>query len=161
MIKPNTYFVFSLITLIFLSGCDSTKELLGITDTQPDAFEVLDRAPLELPPEFNLKPPEPGKKRPQETSKRQIAAQHLQQSAQNTETQQPIKNPTRSGHYKTSHGQNAFLKKAKATPVETPLRNQMRAQEEADNQDSFLKKLVAEEKKEPVINPVQEQKRLA
>ncbi|MGZ9097583.1 MAG: DUF3035 domain-containing protein [Micavibrio sp.] len=49
-----------------LSACDSAKEQLGLTRSSPDEFAVVKRAPLEMPPEFTLRPPEPGAPRPQE-----------------------------------------------------------------------------------------------
>lgn len=49
-----------------LSACDGAKEQLGLTRSSPDEFAVVKRAPLEMPPEFTLRPPEPGAPRPQE-----------------------------------------------------------------------------------------------
>ncbi len=62
---------FLLATLTILSaatmtGCDSAKKELGLTRTSPDEFAVVKRAPLEMPPEFTLRPPQPGAARPQE-----------------------------------------------------------------------------------------------
>jgi hypothetical protein len=51
-----------------LSGCDSFKRAVGIERTSPDEFAVESRAPLTIPPDFNLRPPQPGATRPQETS---------------------------------------------------------------------------------------------
>lgn len=62
---------FFLATLTILSattmtGCDNAKKELGLTRTSPDEFAVVKRAPLEMPPEFTLRPPQPGAARPQE-----------------------------------------------------------------------------------------------
>jgi len=35
----------------------------------PDEFKVVARAPLEVPPDFNLRPPQPGSPRPQEMAR--------------------------------------------------------------------------------------------
>jgi hypothetical protein len=51
-----------------LVGCSNWKQTLGIEPTSPDEFAVESRAPLTVPPDFNLRPPEPGASRPQETS---------------------------------------------------------------------------------------------
>ncbi len=51
---------------IGLTGCSGTKEKLGLTRKAPDEFAVVKRAPLTLPPNYNLRPPEPGAPRPQE-----------------------------------------------------------------------------------------------
>lgn len=49
-----------------VSGCDSTRRALGIGKSAPDEFAVMARAPLVVPPDFNLRPPAPGMGRPQE-----------------------------------------------------------------------------------------------
>ena len=43
-----------------LEGCQSLKEATGATKTAPDEFTVLTKAPLVIPPDFNLRPPQPG-----------------------------------------------------------------------------------------------------
>lgn len=58
--------VFLLTGAALLSACDGAKEQLGLTRSSPDEFAVVKRAPLEMPPEFSLRPPEPGAPRPQE-----------------------------------------------------------------------------------------------
>lgn len=49
-----------------LSACENVRSELGLTKQSPDEFRVVSRAPLSLPPEFTLRPPEPGTVRPQE-----------------------------------------------------------------------------------------------
>jgi hypothetical protein len=49
-----------------LSGCDSTKQALGMTKVVPDEFRVVTKAPLVVPPDYSLRPPSPGQPRPQE-----------------------------------------------------------------------------------------------
>jgi len=51
-----------------LAGC-SGEELtrnFGLTRDAPDEFEVTTRAPLSMPPNYDLRPPRPGAARPQE-----------------------------------------------------------------------------------------------
>lgn len=43
-----------------LVGCESTKEQLGMTKKQPDAFVVYSRAPLSMPPADYFDLPQPG-----------------------------------------------------------------------------------------------------
>jgi hypothetical protein len=60
---------FILITLfvtIISTGCSETRRVLGYDKVSPDEFTVLVRAPLEQPPDYNLRPPMLGVKRPQE-----------------------------------------------------------------------------------------------
>ena len=54
--------------VVVLGGCNNWKQTLGIEPTSPDEFAVESRAPLTIPPDFNLRPPEPGAARPQEAS---------------------------------------------------------------------------------------------
>jgi len=53
--------------LVTLSACDKAKEVLGLTRETPDEFQAVNHPPLEIPPEFTLRPPQPGATRPQET----------------------------------------------------------------------------------------------
>ncbi len=43
--------------LMTLSGCSNVKKTLGFEKNAPDEYQVVSRAPLSLPPDFNLKPP--------------------------------------------------------------------------------------------------------
>ena len=43
-----------------LSACDSIRESAGIGKDTPDEFAVVTKAPLVIPPDFNLHPPAPG-----------------------------------------------------------------------------------------------------
>ena len=49
-----------------LSGCSSLSSALGMSKTPPDEFAVVTKAPLVLPPDYTLRPPQPGAQRPQE-----------------------------------------------------------------------------------------------
>ena len=54
------------VAVALLSGCQYTRRALGIDKSIPDEFAVVSRAPLVMPPDFNLRPPAPGSERPQE-----------------------------------------------------------------------------------------------
>lgn len=43
-----------------LSACQSLRDAAGLTKQSPDEFAVVTKAPLIIPPDFNLKPPTPG-----------------------------------------------------------------------------------------------------
>ncbi|WP_216825487.1 DUF3035 domain-containing protein [Kiloniella sp. EL199] len=61
---------FGLVVLsLIITGCsDGLKEQIGLGKRAPDEFRVVSRAPLSLPPDYNLAPPRPGALRPQEGS---------------------------------------------------------------------------------------------
>ena len=60
--------VASLCSMPLLSGCDSIRQMVGLDRRGPDEFAVESRAPLTIPPDFELRPPAPGASRPQEVS---------------------------------------------------------------------------------------------
>jgi len=45
---------------IAISGCSSTSKVLGLTKQSPNEFNILTKAPLVVPPEYNLRPPAEG-----------------------------------------------------------------------------------------------------
>ncbi|MEE8202699.1 MAG: DUF3035 domain-containing protein [Alphaproteobacteria bacterium] len=49
-----------------VGACSNIRDQLGLGKNPPDEFKVVTRAPLSLPPDFSLRPPAPGTKRPQE-----------------------------------------------------------------------------------------------
>src|ERR1043166_6877788 len=46
--------------LLTTPGCESIRSAAGLTKEPPDEFAVVTKAPLIIPPDFNLKPPKPG-----------------------------------------------------------------------------------------------------
>jgi len=63
-----------------ISGCTDLKKAIGLERSTPDEFAVESRAPLTMPPDFNLRPPQPGAARPQEKSSDQQARQAIEQA---------------------------------------------------------------------------------
>jgi Protein of unknown function (DUF3035) len=43
-----------------LIGCESIRQATGAAKAPPDEFTVLTKAPLIIPPDYNLRPPQPG-----------------------------------------------------------------------------------------------------
>ncbi|HKU54336.1 MAG TPA: DUF3035 domain-containing protein [Rhizomicrobium sp.] len=43
-----------------LSGCEALRNAAGLQKKSPDEFAVTTKAPLVIPPDFNLRPPTPG-----------------------------------------------------------------------------------------------------
>ena len=56
-----------LVAQMLLSACagGSVQRALGLSKRSPDEFAVVSRAPLIVPPDFELRPPRPGETRPQ------------------------------------------------------------------------------------------------
>lgn len=53
---------------LVLGACSNVKKTLGMERNTPDEFSVVERAPLTVPPNFDLMPPQPGAPSPQEGS---------------------------------------------------------------------------------------------
>ena len=51
-----------------MPGCTDFRRVVGMDRVGPDEFAVESRAPLTIPPEFDLRPPQPGAPRPQEAT---------------------------------------------------------------------------------------------
>jgi len=68
-----------------LGGCSSTAKALGMTKVVPDEFRVVSKAPLVVPPDYALRPPNPGEPRPQELQPESAARNALLGQAQSTD----------------------------------------------------------------------------
>lgn len=77
--RPTTRLIVlaALLAPVALSACTDVKRSLGYEKQPPDEFQVVQRAPLSMPPEFTLRPPQPGTVRPQEGTTRDQARQVL------------------------------------------------------------------------------------
>jgi Protein of unknown function (DUF3035) len=60
-----------------LAGCDSLSEAAGLTKSPPDEFAVATKAPLIIPPDYNLKPPRAGAEPTNQVSPSESAADTL------------------------------------------------------------------------------------
>lgn len=69
------------LTAVVLSGCGGIKEDLGLAKKAPDEFAVVKRPPLDMPPDFALRPPRPGERGPQSAEMRDQARESLIGSA--------------------------------------------------------------------------------
>lgn len=59
-------FTLTVLGCFVLAGCSGVSDQLGLKKQAPDEFAVVKRAPLQLPPNYTLRPPTPGAQRPQE-----------------------------------------------------------------------------------------------
>jgi Protein of unknown function (DUF3035) len=120
-------------TLILLGGCSGDKlaRTFGLTRDAPDEYTVTTRAPLSMPPDYNLRPPRPGAARPQEQSERQQAQETLV-------PQTALDAPQTSA----SPGQAALLQEA-GPAAPSDIRNTIdRDAQYAANDESFIDKVL-------------------
>ena len=101
-----------------LTACENAKESLGLETKPPDEFAVVKRAPLEMPPDYYLRPPAPGQQRPQELRTDQEAKQAVfGAEAVQVQEQRPV-----------STGENILLQKTGATNIDPDIRRKVDAE---------------------------------
>lgn len=111
---------------LLLAGCSGAKEKLGLERQVPDEFAVVKRAPLELPPNYGLRPPRPGAQRPQEQSTDQIARQTIF-GAQEAEDQ--------NAQLEQTSAENLLLQQAGAQRADPSIRSKIDAEVEIQAED--------------------------
>jgi hypothetical protein len=150
-------------------GCSGLKETLGLSKQSPDEFKVVSRAPLSMPPDYNLRPPTPGAPRPQEGSPRDQAAAAVFQYSNTTSGSLPADAipPVGEGESETaqSSGESALLQSAGAAGVDPNIRQLVDSEtaEDEANSRTLADTLTFWREPEPygeVIDPAAEQKRL-
>jgi hypothetical protein len=147
-------------------GCSNVRETLGLTKQSPDEFKVVSRAPLSMPPDYNLRPPTPGAPRPQEGTPRDQAQQAVFQYSETGVPADAIP-PIGEGEAESaqSSGESALLQSAGAAGVDPNIR-QLVDSETADDEASsrtLADTLTFWREPEPygeVVDPAAEQKRL-
>lgn len=99
-----------------VSACGGAAESLGLGRNPPDEFAVVERPPLSLPPEFSLRPPQPGAPRPQEISMPARANETLFGGAIQNST------PSAEGTPEKSDAEKAILASSGAAKAEAGIR---------------------------------------
>lgn len=157
MSRPNTagrrlWVACAILTLpVALAGCDTTREALGLNKKAPDEFAVVTKAPLVLPPEFGLRPPEPGAPRPQEVPARDRAAAALGGRTDSAAGQlTPLSRDPNATAAQRSAGENALLQQAKATNADPDIRRKVNDEftQLAERDRRFVDRLIFWQKSE-------------
>ncbi len=143
-----------------LAGCEGVKDQLGLNPTPPDEFTVVTKAPLVMPPDFSLRPPEPGAARPQELSARSAARNALFGGG----AQPGGQGSYPAGDDSRTAGEKALLTLAGANGIDSGIRstvNQETAAIEREN-DTFLNTLIfwRDKATDNVVDPMMEARRI-
>jgi hypothetical protein len=145
--------------LVFLAGCSDTRRAIGLEKTPPDEFSIVSRAPLSMPPDYALRPPQPGAPRPQDLTARQQARQTIFRAG--SEQQASLTMP-RGGR---SDAEMAFLGHAQVSQADPNIRALVNEENsrlvEAEN--SFVDRLLFWRTPQPpgtVVDAQKEQQRL-
>jgi len=104
--------------LLLLAGCSGVQDQFSLTSTPPDEFKVATRAPLAVPPDFNLRPPAPGEPRPQEGTATQQAKQAIFRAS---DGDSPSLDDAMPADGRTL-GERAFLLEAQANNAQSDIR---------------------------------------
>ncbi len=147
--------------ILALSACEGVREQLGLNKQSPDEFRVISRAPLSLPPDFTLRPPEPGIPRPQEGTATQQARKAVFRLEQ--PKTQPLSEQVKADG--RTLGELSLLKAAGADKIDPGIRRALDLETQQLNAESedFIDALVFWRDKETpgrVVDATAEAKRL-
>jgi hypothetical protein len=136
-------------SLLLLAGCDTDKlsRTFGLTRDSPDEYTVTTRAPLSMPPEYSLRPPQPGASRPQEQTERQQAEEALA----------PQLTLGAQAPGSVSQGQTALTQQA-GPAASSDIRRRVDQDAQSDNDSGFIDKLLYWRKPDPQGAQVDAQK---
>jgi len=145
---------------ITLGGCTDIRRAFGVEKVIPDEFAVVSRAPLAIPPDYSLRPPQPGAAPSQE-----VAAQNRAKDAVFRAGPQQASLPPAATE--RSPGEGALLQKAGAPNADPAIRQHVRDDTalSPEGQRGFVDKLLFWRKSGPpdsdeVIDPSKEAERI-
>lgn len=147
---------------VLVAGCGgNVKQSLGIAKRAPDEFTVVTRAPLSMPPDYGLRPPRPGERRPQEPTMRSQARGVLVPNA----TGDNLASAAPAGTGGMTAGDSALLARVGTDPVSGDIRRQIdseTARFDADERNLIERMMFWREQPPPgdVVDPLKETQRL-
>lgn len=129
------------LALVACSSVEGIKDQLGLKKQSPDEFRVVARAPLTLPPEFTLRPPEPGIPRPQEGTPTQAAKRAIFRA---DESKLGLFEQTAAPIDSRSQGEQSLLKAAGVEKIDPNIRKVVdrETHELAAESESFVETLI-------------------
>ncbi|MBL4739568.1 MAG: DUF3035 domain-containing protein [Sneathiella sp.] len=145
-----------------LTGCEGTRQALGIEDKKgPDEFAVLTKAPLIIPPDFSLRPPAPGQKGPQDALLRNSARNSLL----GTSNKSGVITQEEASAAGISAGELALLRKADAEHADSSIRQVVDAETStlAENDQSLMERIMfwqTQPEFGTIVDPSKEKKRI-
>ena len=150
--------VFLFWALMILQGCDSACKAFGTKKIAPDEFLVYARPPLSQPPDFNLRPPKPGR-----TPKGVSSVTKAKSAIFDKGNRKTIDEGGTAG---ISPGINAFLQKTGANKASAKIRKIINDETTIYSSEDkrFVDKLIFWVDEKPyegsIINPKKEERRI-
>ena len=151
----------AVVSLLTLMSCAVLKEQVGLTKKAPDEFTVITKAPLVKPPNFSLRPPRPGAKRPQVLQPSEQARKTLLEAGSDRRaTAEYARNTGRNtlagvigtkSFGKAGKAEQALLQKAGATGANSSIRQIVNRETSvlAEKDSSFADRLIFWQEKQP------------
>lgn len=138
--------------LLGLTACDGgVKDTLGLNREAPDEYTVVSRPPLSLPPDFSLRPPQPG------------AAPRMTPADQQARGLITGKETASSGATTTTASDN-FLRRLGADKADPSIRDTLlrdaATPADTSNAKTLIDRLNGAKKAEPTVDPQKETERL-
>lgn len=159
MNKITSSFVLASVALTFtvaLSACSKTQEQFDFSKKSPDEFAVVKRAPLEMPPDYGLRPPRPGLQRPQELQTDKEAKQAIFGMEKTQTKTEPM-----------TDGESILLRKSGAISIDPDIRYKIDsetaaiAKKEMPTVDRILGKIGKKvDAPATVVDPIKESERI-
>ena len=140
-----------------LAACGTIQDQFGLTKKPPDEFTVVRKAPLVLPPDFNLRPPVPGAPDSIAPGAAQVARRALSGGSE------------RPAAAKTTRGEQALLRQAGTSQADSDIRRVLLAETSqiADKDQSLVDRLIFwvpfgddDDAGDQVVDPAKEARRL-
>lgn len=152
--RGAVHVVVLVVLAIAVAACSNIKNQLGIGKNSPDEFRVVKRAPLTLPPDYTLRPPDPGAPRPQEESVQDMAKAALYGGT-----------PEANAAGAHTAGEEALMARAGTTSALPGIRQVINEDNAlyAEDDKSFIDTLIFWQKQTPtgsIIDPAKEAQRL-
>ncbi len=116
MVKTRLFLPLAVLALVAtLGGCGSIRSAIGVGKEGPDEFTVVAKQPLIIPPDFSLRPPEPGAPNAQDVSPATSASTAIFGNNIVGTTEMGVPAPVgMGGSQPPSSGESAILASAKA-----------------------------------------------
>lgn len=141
-------------------GGESLSDTLGYGKSAPDEFAIVTKAPLVIPPDYSLRPPQPGAPRPQEMELQpSVGAQRalIGQEALSAENVGPAQ----------SQGEQVLLQETGATEADPRIRQVVNAETRSlvERDETFVDSVLFWKKSGPapderLVNPKEENERI-
>ena len=147
-LKPSVFALFA--CALLASACSNVKEAVIPGKRAPDEFATYSRAPLSLPPEYELTVPAPGAERPQSVTPRDLAQQATVGQVQ--------------GNSDLSTGENELLARTGAYDVDPNIRQLVNRETTvlAEENDTFVNDIIFWQPRDSAteVDPEAESKRI-